>query len=117
MSVINEINSQIDCRSFDNAVNGLQSLQTDKNKPDCIFLDLNMPLMNGFEFLQWRRQQPVVSRIPVLILTSSENPQDIVDAYRLGANAYLVKPMAVPDLSSLLTSIHAFWFTHNHFAI
>lgn len=85
--------------------------------PKIIFLDLNMPLMNGLEFLQWRRQHPTVSSIPVLVLTSSENPQDVVDAYRLGANAYLVKPMAMTELSSLLKSIHAFWLTHNRFAM
>lgn len=85
--------------------------------PKIIFLDLNMPLMNGLEFLQWRRQHPTVSLIPVLVLTSSENPQDVADAYRLGANAYLVKPMAMAELSSLLKSIHAFWLTHNRFAM
>lgn len=85
--------------------------------PKIIFLDLNMPLMNGLEFLQWRRQQPALCTIPVVILTSSENPQDIADAYQLGANAYLVKPMAVTELSSLLESIRAFWLTHNRFAM
>ncbi len=83
--------------------------------PKLIFLDLNMPLMNGLEFLQWRRQQPVLQTIPVIVLTSSESPQDIIDAYGLGANAYLVKPMSVAELSALLKSIQAFWLTHNRF--
>jgi CheY-like chemotaxis protein len=83
--------------------------------PKLIFLDLNMPLMNGLEFLQWRSQRPELQTIPVIVLTSSENPQDVIDAYRLGANAYLVKPMSVTELSSLLKSIQAFWLTHNRF--
>jgi CheY-like chemotaxis protein len=84
--------------------------------PKMIFLDLNMPLMNGLEFLGWRSQQPALQTIPVVVLTSSESRQDIIDAYRLGANAYLVKPMSVTEFSSLLKSIQAFWLTHNRFA-
>jgi CheY-like chemotaxis protein len=104
------------------AVEYFESLTSSSNSgqnllPKIILLDLNMPLMNGLEFLEWRRQQATVSTIPVVVLTSSENPQDIVDAYRLGANAYLVKPMAMVEFSSLLKSIHAFWLTHNRFAI
>jgi len=85
--------------------------------PALIFLDINMPLMNGFEFLKWRREQPALQSIPVLMLTSSDSQHDISAAYELGANAYLVKPMSVSELSSLLKSAHEFWLNHNRHSI
>lgn len=101
------------------AVEYLEILTNDtsssRSLPMLIFLDLNMPLMNGMEFLQWRRQQPALQTIPVLVLTSSNSPKDISDAYSLGANAYLVKPMSVAELSSLLKSVQDFWLTHNRY--
>jgi CheY-like chemotaxis protein len=83
--------------------------------PLIIFLDLNMPLMNGLEFLQWRREQPVLQMVPVLVFTSSDNRQDIINAYQLGANAYLIKPMSVSELSSLLKSVQSFWLNQNRY--
>jgi len=51
-NVINEIDSSIDCKCFGNPLNSLQALhKNSNNKPDCIFLDLNLPMMHGFEFL------------------------------------------------------------------
>lgn len=78
-----------------------------------IFLDLNMPLMGGLEFLNWLRQQPALAGIPVVVLTSSENPQDMRSAYELGANAYLVKPSSVAALTQLLATAQQFWLGYN----
>ncbi len=101
------------------AVEYLESLTSDnlgsRSLPLIIFLDLNMPLMNGFEFLQWRRQQPAFQSVPVLVLSSSDNYHDINEAYNLGANAYLVKPMSVTDLSAVLKAVQSFWLTHNRY--
>jgi CheY-like chemotaxis protein len=83
--------------------------------PSLIFLDLNMPVMNGLEFLQWRHQEPEIQMIPVIVLTSSDSHQDMLDAYRLGANAYVVKPVAAAELSALLKAVQAFWLTHNRY--
>lgn len=85
--------------------------------PALIFLDINMPLMNGLEFLQWRREQPALHSIPVLMLTSSDSQHDITAAYEFGANAYLVKPVSSSELSSLLISAHEFWLTYNRYAM
>jgi CheY-like chemotaxis protein len=101
------------------AVEYLESLTSDnlgsRSLPLIIFLDLNMPLMNGFEFLQWRREQPAFQSVPVLVLSSSDSYHDINEAYNLGANAYLVKPMSVTDLSSVLKAVQSFWLTHNRY--
>ena len=102
------------------AVEYLESLARNTSQPEplpaLIFLDLNMPLMNGLEFLQWRREQPDLQTVPVLVLTSSDSQRDIADAYKLGANAYLVKPMSVAEFSALLKSVHQFWLTYNRAA-
>jgi CheY-like chemotaxis protein len=64
--------------------------------PLCIFLDLKLPFVNGFEVLEWMGQQPPLNHISVLILTSSPEDRDRQRALQLGAKAYLVKP-PTPD--------------------
>ena len=66
--------------------------------PDLLFLDLAMPKINGFEVLQWIRQQPGLSDLRVIVLTSSQNIHDMKTAYLLGANSFLRKPINFKDL-------------------
>jgi CheY-like chemotaxis protein len=81
--------------------------------PGLILLDLNTPLMTGHEFLQWLRSQPLLRRIPVVVLTSSSAERDIIAAYDAGANAYLVKPLDQADLVAMLRDLQSFWFNWN----
>ena len=67
-----------------------------------MLLDLNLPYWSGFEVLEWIRQQPQLRRLPVVIFTSSNRPDDIARAYDAGANGYLVKPNALADLTRWL---------------
>jgi CheY-like chemotaxis protein len=77
-----------------------------------VLLDLKLPLVPGLEVLKWIRQQAQLS-VPIVILTSSENEADIEAAYRLGANAYLVKPNEVTKLVEVAKAIKDFWVTLN----
>jgi CheY-like chemotaxis protein len=77
--------------------------------PNIILMDLKMPRMTGFEVLTWLRQHPHCSVIPVIIMSSSALPQDVLKAYRLGANAYFEKPTDFAQLQEILRSIIAFW--------
>jgi CheY-like chemotaxis protein len=81
--------------------------------PRLMLLDLNLPYWSGFEVLEWLRQQPQLRRLPVVIFTSSNRPDDIARAYDAGTNAYLVKPNALADLSSLVLALRDFWLIHN----
>jgi CheY-like chemotaxis protein len=60
--------------------------------PDLLLLDLKMPGMDGFDVLLWLRQQPTLSALRVIVITSSESLRDVNRAYQLGANSFLVKP-------------------------
>jgi CheY-like chemotaxis protein len=83
--------------------------------PGLVLLDLNLPYWSGFEVLEWIRQQPELRRVPVVILSSSNRPDDIARAYDAGANGYLVKPKALAELISLLLALRDFWLLHNQF--
>jgi len=60
--------------------------------PDCVFLDLKLPFINGFELLEWMQSQPTLSAVTVIVLTSSPEERDRQRARQFGAKAYYVKP-------------------------
>jgi len=80
--------------------------------PCLVLLDLKLPRVMGLNVLKWLREQPGVPTI-VVIFTSSSEEVDIVTAYRLGANGYLVKPHDVSTLTDITKSIKDFWLTQN----
>ena len=73
--------------------------------PQIIFLDLKMPIMNGFDVLEWLRGQPFGAQMPVVILSGSEHQNDRERAAQLGATDYLVKPITAGDLDRLLRDV------------
>lgn len=78
--------------------------------PRLVLLDLKLPRRSGFEVLQWLRAQPGLKRIPVIVLTSSGQLQDVTRAYDLGANSYLIKPVMLTDLHALMHTVDRYWF-------
>lgn len=77
--------------------------------PDLILLDINMPKMNGKEFLDKAKNDKRFHTIPILILSSSEAKKDIVECYEKHANAYLIKPHSFDQLKDLIGNINSFW--------
>lgn len=77
--------------------------------PDIVVLDLKMPRMNGFEVLQWLRQEPGLARIPAVVLSGSGLESDIEEAYRLGANTYFTKPGQLAELRKIIGSLIDYW--------
>jgi CheY-like chemotaxis protein len=79
--------------------------------PDVLLLDLNMPRMNGFETLEWLRQQEQFKRLVVHVFTASCREADVERAYNLGANSYILKPGRLDELvafASALAQWHQF---------
>lgn len=78
-------------------------------RPDLILLDLNLPRMNGFEVLDAIKEDPDFKRIPVVVLTTSQAEQDIIQSYNLYANAYVTKPVDLEQFIKVIKSIEGFW--------
>lgn len=81
--------------------------------PVLLLLDLKLPRRSGMEVLQWLRQQPVLKRLPVIVLTSSQDSTDVNRAYDLGANSYLVKPAGFNPLLEMMKTLGLYWLVMN----
>jgi CheY-like chemotaxis protein len=81
--------------------------------PDLILLDLKMPGIDGFEVLRQIKETPIIKRIPVIILTSSKEEGDRALSYDIGANSYLVKPVAFFGFIDVIRQIEDYWLTLN----
>lgn len=83
--------------------------------PAIVFLDLKLPFKSGHEVLQWIRQHPQFETLVVVVLTSSNEPNDIKRCYALGANSYLVKPPTPEELIDMAKSFKWYWLEYNRF--
>jgi len=79
--------------------------------PDMILLDLNMPRMNGREFLAAVKADPALQAIPVVVLTTSDVERDVVASYQLGAAGYITKPVDMDQFIDAIRQIGNYWFT------
>jgi len=78
-------------------------------RPDLILLDLNLPKKSGREVLEEIKRDESLKHIPVVILTTSQAEQDILESYRLRANAYVTKPVDLEQFLRVVQSIEQFW--------
>ncbi len=78
--------------------------------PDLVLLDLNLPRRSGRDVLAHMRSEPLLRRVPVVVLTSSDAERDIVSSYELGANCYVTKPVGLEQFETIVRSIEDFWF-------
>lgn len=92
---------------------GEYSDRTEYPLPCLLLLDMKLPYRNGLDVIKWIRQESSLQTLLVVFLTSSPREMDIAEAYRLGANAFLVKPPSVEKLTDMLKALRNFWITHN----
>ncbi|MCD4795909.1 MAG: response regulator [Candidatus Cloacimonetes bacterium] len=81
----------------------------ENEKPCIILLDLNMPKMNGIEFLEILKKNERLKRIPVIILTTSRSDQDRLKAYNLGVAGYMIKSMDYSEFVEVMKTIKSYW--------
>ena len=93
-----------------NGEEALEHLINDDNKKPCvILLDLNMPRMNGFEFLEAIKSNPQWRRIPVIILTTSKNHHDRIGSFDLQVSGYMIKPVDYMQFVEVIRVIDTYW--------
>ena len=81
--------------------------------PTLMLLDLKLPRKSGLEVLEWLRQTQGIHRLPVVVMTSSKESADVGKAYDLGANSYLVKPVAFDTLLAMVRALGMYWLILN----
>jgi len=103
---LHELNLAVECYYAPDAVTALTKLQENSLVlPDYIFLDLNMPSITGRQFLVTLKQTAAFRHIPVVILSTSQNPHDIEETKQLGAFHFIIKPSTVKELSRRLAHV------------
>lgn len=93
-------------------INGVEALEylKDTDRPPClILLDINMPKMNGIEFLERVKRSEGHRRIPVVVLTTSNDQRDKLEAYNLGVAGYMLKPVDYRQFVSVVKDIDRYW--------
>jgi two-component system, chemotaxis family, response regulator Rcp1 len=88
-----------------------EEMHADAKRPDLVLLDLNLPRKDGREVLSEVKADPVLRRIPIVVLTTSAAEQDILRTYELHANCYINKPVDLDQFIRVVQSIEDFWFT------
>jgi chemotaxis family two-component system response regulator Rcp1 len=84
---------------------------TDAPRPDMVLLDLNLPKKDGREVLAVIKSDPDLKRIPVVVLTTSKEEEDVLRAYNLAANCYVTKPVEFEEFMKVIQAIEDFWLT------
>ncbi len=105
MTALSELNSLIKFEGLYNALDALNKLNKQELLPDAIFLDLNMPVMNGFQFLERVKHKDFLKDIPVIIYSTSSQINTIKIAKDLGAHEFITKPSKYQDLVDILRTI------------
>ncbi|HNQ11895.1 MAG TPA: response regulator [Bacteroidia bacterium] len=103
--------------AIENATNGIEALDLLRGtngkekiqKPRIILLDINMPKMNGLEFLKELRNDPDLKHISVFVITTSNDDTDKFEAYQLNVAGYILKPYSIENFETLFNILHQYW--------
>jgi hypothetical protein len=109
----NLVNQVHVARDGEEALSWMGRWEAGEPLPLVILLDLKLPKVSGLEVLSRIRGNPVSGRLPVVVLTSSSEDRDINDAYRLGANSYIVKPVDFDKFLAVAEQIEIYWCATN----
>lgn len=93
----------------ENGEKALEILHSKTIQPDIILLDLNMPVMDGIEFLQIMKTHDNFKFIPTIIFTTSNNPKDMLECFKLGIAGYIIKPLRYDDYVGKVRTLLDYW--------
>ena len=91
--------------------------RTPTNQPKLVLLDLKLPRMDGLEVLRCIKQDPRTRSIPVVMLTSSSDQNDVIRCYQTGANSYIIKPVDYTEFIRATRTLTTYWMTLNHLPV
>lgn len=106
-------NPVVVARDGEEAMDWLAKWEAGEPRPAVILLDLNLPKIDGLAVLKALKTHPDLQRIPVVVLTTSKEDRDISTAYALGANSYIVKPVAFDNFMDVAQQIELYWCLTN----
>lgn len=106
---ISSLNLKHNITEAHNGEVALKHLENKDKLPDIILLDLNMPKINGIEFLNILKADEVLRYIPTIILTTSNNQKDLLECYKIGIAGYVLKPLKYEDYVSKMEKLLAYW--------
>lgn len=92
-----------------NGEEALQILEQKDRLPDIILLDLNMPKINGIEFLSILKNNDTLRYIPTIVLTTSSNQRDLLECYKIGIAGYVIKPLKYEDYITKIQRVLEYW--------
>jgi CheY-like chemotaxis protein len=92
-----------------NGEEALNLLSNKDNLPDIILLDLNMPKINGIEFLSILKEHETLKYLPTIILTTSNNQKDLLECYKIGIAGYILKPLKYENYVTKIEGLLAYW--------
>lgn len=115
VGVITPVRTVSDAEQAFNYLSGQGEFADQESRPTpvLVLLDLQLPGNTGLELLAWLRRQPVLKRLPVIVLTSSRDLVQMTRAYELGCNSYLVKPSSFNALVVMMQGLVQYWFSFN----
>ena len=115
-SAVQEVKDTLNLTIVEDGTEALQKLQNfadTKTKPKLILLDLNLPGLSGLDLLKFIRDIPYLKSVPVILFSTSDNPEDVKASIEFGANAYLTKPNGYDKLVQCVHSVHDFRFNQH----
>lgn len=107
--VVSQLKENHRVTELNNGEEALEYLKGNASLPDIILLDLNMPKINGIEFLSILKEDSILKYIPTMILSTSNNPKDVLECYNIGIAGYIVKPLKYEDYVAKIKAVMTYW--------
>lgn len=100
----------IETTVLEDGARAIEYFNDDADLPDLVLLDLNLPIVSGFEVLEFLKSDPQLRKLPVVVLSGSSSQDEIERCYAAGANSYFCKPTGIQQVFDMASEIISYWF-------